>query len=447
MAGLFAQEQRRADEERRVSDLLSVVLDTWGWSTEGPAARPLDRLIRCCDSSSGARAVVGVLTRTLDSVLAGLWRHGWQPADLHRLAVRRLGTVEQQLLLDAIAAHMRGYAPGTVDPRWTAQLRDLEARVWWPEPQTHLESRASTLGWAVTVHAAVAVVDLAMRLPPLETLMPAPGDYRPDTHRRAPGKPVVEERILQRVRALLAKAESTNFEAEAETFTAGAQALMARHSIDAALLAAQAPVGTQRPGGRRIGLDNPYEGPKAMLLDAVAAANRCRLVWSKELGFATVIGFEPDLDAVDVLFTSLLVQATRAMTAAGRRTDRHGRSRTRTFRSSFLSAYAGRIGERLREVAAAQVEQAAAEAAHHATESRGVDGRSTSSRGRELVPLLAARSAEVDEAVEAMFPELTQRRVGGSYDIEGWASGRAAADLASLGRGAALPDRQTTATG
>ena len=49
----------------------------------------------------------------------------------------------------------------------------------------------------------------------------------------------------------------------------------------------------------------------------MAQANRCRVVWSKDLGLVTVIGFPADLDAVELLFTSLLVQANTAMLRAG----------------------------------------------------------------------------------------------------------------------------------
>ena len=61
----------------------------------------------------------------------------------------------------------------------------------------------------------------------------------------------------------------------------------------------------------------------------------------------TVVAHADDLDAIDMLFTSLLVQATRAMLAKGPHEDRFGRSRTRSFRQSFLVAFAGRIHERL----------------------------------------------------------------------------------------------------
>jgi hypothetical protein len=74
--------------------------------------------------------------------------------------------------------------------------------------------------------------------------------------------------------------------------------------------------------------DRRQRGPLTGLLDAVASANQCRVVWSKHLGFCTVIGHATDLDAVELLFTSLLVQATGEMTRQGSRKDPYGRSRS-----------------------------------------------------------------------------------------------------------------------
>jgi hypothetical protein len=62
-----------------------------------------------------------------------------------------------------------------------------------------------------------------------------------------------------------------------------------------------------------------------------------------------VVGFPPDLRAVEALFTSLLVQATRTMASHGARCTSSGRSRTRSFRQAFLTSFAARIGERLAE--------------------------------------------------------------------------------------------------
>src|SRR5690349_24678935 len=45
----------------------------------------------------------------------------------------------------------------------------------------------------------------------------------------------MDAKVLDRVRALLAKAESTSYEEEADAFTAKAHQLMSRYAIDAAL--------------------------------------------------------------------------------------------------------------------------------------------------------------------------------------------------------------------
>jgi hypothetical protein len=388
------------------------------------------QLVELAGLRSGRRVLVRTLTPMLEEDVTQAWLGGWQPADLHRVAGRELATADQAMLRDAVARELSTYAASTLDPRWAAQIREMGARVWWPADQTFLESRqqATGDGWEAVLTQALKVLHLLRRLPRLERLGPLPGTaVQSSMTRRPPGSPEVDERILSRVRALLAKAESTTFEAEAETFTAGAQALMARHSIDAALLAATREGREDTPQGRRIGIDNPYEAPKAMLLAAVADANRCRTVWSRAVGFTTVVGFAADLDAVETLFTSLLVQATHAMTREGSRTDRHGRSRTRAFRQSFLSAFAARIGERLSEVTHSETDKAANAAG--------------GSGGRQLVPLLAARSAAVDDAVQAMFPDLVAHPLGLGSDAEGWHSGRSAADRAAIGSGAPIEPR------
>jgi hypothetical protein len=193
---------------------------------------------------------------------------------------------------------------------------------------------------------------------------------------------------------------------------------MARHSIDAALIDAAGPGagGSRRPEpiGVRIGIDAPYESPKSVLLAVVADANRCRAVFTKAYAFSTVFGFPTDLELVDLLYTSLLVQATAAMTAEGSRTDRHGRSTTRSFRQSFLTAYANRIGERLAGATRDASAQAAAEVGDTA-----------------LLPVLAARDEAVQDSFASAFPNVTYRKMSVT-NLAGWESGLAAADRASL---------------
>jgi hypothetical protein len=375
---------------------------------------------RVADRSGAAawrRTTERLLADYLQSAVSGVWHRGWQPADLVRVVSRRLSNRHVSLTRDAMAAQMQRYTPPTIDPRWTSQLSELEARVWWRPDQNHLRAWAQTQNaeWSATVSCVLEMLDLIAGLPQLEKLTPIPGTARPAGSTPHPQGAAIDERVLSRIRALLAKAESTTFPAEAETFTAGAQALMARHSIDHALLAALDQSSSQEPTGRRIGIDSPYEVPKAMLLAAVAEANRCRTVWSRQLCFSTAIGFPADLDAVELLFTSLLVQATTAMMQAGSRSDGYGRSRTRSFRQSFLTAYASRIGQRLAEATGKQTTKAA-----------------TEHPDRNLLPVLAARNEAVDEAVAAMFPEMTHHALGSVTHTEGWFCGLSAADRAAL---------------
>jgi hypothetical protein len=352
-----------------------------------------------------------LLTRLLSDVELA-WRRGWQPAELVRLARREYTARHSRLMVDAIAGRMRRWATATVDQGWQAQLAALDARVWWEHDDHYLTAWGDrqALDRAGVITAVIEVLYLLATLPPIEVVGPVPGDARPVTG-AAPGD--LDPRMLDRVRALLAKAESTDFPEEADAFTAKAQELMARHRIDHALLVAETGERDQ-PVTRRVAVDNPYEAPKSLLLQVVAEANSCRAVWAKRFGFTTVVGFRPDLDSAELLFTSLLVQATRAMTHARPSTDAYGRNTTRSFRQSFLTAYASRIGERL-SAATDEVGQEAAGSVGSA----------------QLLPVLAARDDAVRDEFEKLFPELTHHTTT-INNRQGWASGRAAADRASL---------------
>jgi hypothetical protein len=337
------------------------------------------------------------LTAIVREAVVALVRAGWQPGELHRVVARRGDPVQAHLVNDALAAYTQAFR--TVDERWLAQIDDLGARVWWSEDGAYLREAAAR--WKVDrvalLDATLALVGTLRELPPIEMLIPPPGTAAPAAHSRT------DPRLLNRVRALLAKAEATDFPAEAETYTAKAQELIARHSIEDALAPAAADV---VPYARRIGVDHPYEGEKASLLDAVARANRCHTVWSPELGFTTVFGFDADIDAAELLYTSLLVQSHRAMARAE---PRGGKARIKAFRRSFLIAYAVRIGERLEQVTAAAIEGAT-----------------------ELLPVLATRDAQVRETMERIFPRTVKARGSRIDSREGWESGRAAADDAAL---------------
>jgi hypothetical protein len=355
--------------------------------------------------------VSGSIVAALRISVTAAWRHGWQPAELARHAGRELGGASERMLAELIMDEMRGYPAAAIDDRWAAQLAALDMGVWWESDAEYLPAQGPSL--SAVIAKALEVLHLLQHLQVLRRLCPLPGEARAGSAR---ARVDVDERVLGKIRALLAKAESTEFPDEAEALSARAQELMAKYSIDRALLAAQTG-SSEEPGGRRLMIDNPYEQPKASLLQTIAEANRCRAIWSRGIGMSTVVGFPADLDAVELLFTSLLVQANTAMLREGAKRDRNGRSRTRAFRQSFLISYAVRIGERLSE-ATEHVQQAAAAAPS----------------GRNLLPVLAARHRAVDDAVDDMFGDslVNMGSSARATDSEGWYSGRAAADLASL---------------
>lgn len=354
------------------------------------------------------------IASVLEEHVGHLWDRGWQPADVDRYGRRRLSAGEAAILAAAIVAQASGYRElgQRVAPAWMAQVGRLG-----PPSQTTAEHLLRGQSWPEVVHAAVAAAAFLVRLPVLPTLMDPPSTWNETTTLHAGAVPSA---ILEKVRALLAKAESTTFEAEAEAFTAKAQELMACHRIDQVVVDAGGSRQGQ-PRARRIGVDNPYADTRALLLSRVADANGCRAMWSKELGSADVFGFPDELDAVEELFTSLLVQATAALRREGSKVDAAGRSRTARFRRSFLVAFAVRIGDRLQETVDTTVEAVAAETS------------------MALVPLLAARQEAAVAAAEAAHPR-SRSFAPSASDGEGWFAGTAFADQADLGSGpAAVP--------
>jgi len=344
-----------------------------------------------------ARVLVAGADLALLDAADAVHTRGWGPRDVTEVVRRRLPTGRLVLAVDVLgaAAARRPRGNGATE----ADLAGLGARP--PEHETPLVEQWSSvrgLDPDDALRAATALVGLLRSLPSLPRLGE---DARP------PGG--VDARVLARVRALLAKAESTDYPEEAEALSAKAQELMGRHALEQALVAGPVDA-SPRAAARRLWLDAPYASAKSSLVHQVAGANRCRAVGLDALDMVTVVGHAADLATVELLVTSLLVQADRAMLAADRGVPR---SRTRSFRHAFLLAYATRIGERLH--AAAHEAQAHARA----------------ELGEGLLPVLAARAEVVERTVGELFPRVTRRRFSVGNGA-GWAAGRAAADAASL---------------
>lgn len=131
--------------------------------------------------------------------------------------------------------------------------------------------------------------------------------------------------ILQRVRAMLAKADSTEFEGEAEVFRAKADALMAKYTIEQWQLdqADDADRASRTPERRDVDIswywaDNYSHINKYLftLFHNVAKHCRCKVVWWNPVagGNVPVLGLPADLDYFDMLFTHLYMQLGTKLT-------------------------------------------------------------------------------------------------------------------------------------
>ncbi|WP_217129389.1 DUF2786 domain-containing protein [Streptomyces sp. AC558_RSS880] len=228
--------------------------------------------------------------------------------------------------------------------------------------------------------------------------------------------PMPEDGKLAKIRALLAKAEdSATTPEEAEVYFGKAAELMAKYGIERAMLAATDP-NADRPGDRVITVEGSYTTDRLYLLGYVADALHCTSI-KRRVGRGRtevhIFGYESDLDRVELLFTSLLLQMFNGM-----RQGRPARGESLvTYRKAWAAGFIVRIDERLREIEARAQQEAPAAAS----------GRST-----ELV--LADRKAVVEARFAAAYPNAvtptgSARRRGSGLD-----AGREAANRADLGQ-------------
>ena len=240
------------------------------------------------------------------------------------------------------------------------------------------------------------------------------------------------DRLLDRVRKLLAKAEADGVTAaEAEALTGKAAELMAKYGIDRALLAARRPE-TDRPDNRIVQLYNPWARVQAHLLCGLAAALRCQCILLPSPAGQRVhlFGYASDIERADLLYTSVLVQmwhglvAARVPVAAGA----EGAGSVRAWRRSWLLGFAAAVIGRVR---------AAEQRAEQSTAAPGEPGRAA------LV--LADRSVVIRQHVTRAYPQTRTARV--TYSGSGYGSGYAQGNRADLGSGRVTGRRARELTG
>jgi Protein of unknown function (DUF2786) len=223
------------------------------------------------------------------------------------------------------------------------------------------------------------------------------------------------DRLLDRVRKLLAKAEAEGVTAaEAQALTAKAAELMAKYGIDRALLAAKRPE-TDKPDDRVVEIYNPWARVQAHLLCGLAAALRCQciLLPARAGQRVHIFGYASDLERADVLYTSVLIQMWHGLAAAQvpARADN-----VRAWRRSWLLGFAAAVVAKVR--AAEQGAERAASAMRGGESSRAA-----------LV--LADRSLVIRQNVAHAYPSTRTARV--TYTGNGYGAGYAQGRRADIG--------------
>jgi uncharacterized protein DUF2786 len=232
---------------------------------------------------------------------------------------------------------------------------------------------------------------------------------------------------LRRIRALLAQAEHEATGApEAEAFTAKATALMAKYGVDRTMLLATDP-SANKVGDRVIRIPGPYAMGKLMLLFRISEALGVRTVRRAAPGNGQqemhLFGLASDLERVDMLYTSLLLQANRLMKADQEVNWYQYATSPKSWTRDWQEGYAAKVHQRLKDAEALAQREAPAPAAG----------------GMSTALVFVRRDKLVAEAVSAKYPRLRKssgsRRVGSGYGTGQRAGARADLGGSRLGSG------------
>lgn len=221
------------------------------------------------------------------------------------------------------------------------------------------------------------------------------------------------EGYIDKIKALLAKAESTQYEDEANACYAKALDLMVKHGIDEAMLRAN----EGRADNvivKTWAIKAPYSSAKRTLLAQIAIQGfGCQVISDGNSRAAErtlyVVGFESDLESVGVLYVALQSQMMRSLGLAIRG---KGSMNGKTFTNSFMVGYASRIGKLLTEQRKATV--------HDMTSEPGM--------GLAVID----RSAKIESHVADLWPNLRKAQATSTVRAEAYRAGQNAADNADI---------------
>ena len=241
--------------------------------------------------------------------------------------------------------------------------------------------------------------------------------------------------MADKVRKLLTQAENPGATPEeAATFTAKAQQLMTKYSIDLAMVVDAGRTDDVMVKVWRV--NGPYSAHKLDMVFAAARSNDCRAIYAR-LGDGahqvSVVGFPHDVDWVRTLSASLDLQLSIALAqASGAKPEWvHGR----TFAVGFVKGFTDEVGERLSRAR----RQAVADAVSAFAAEREPAGPRPTGTGADEGPsvalVLAAKDKRVDDEFKVHFPHVrTMQRYVRLQSWSGYQPGRDAGSRAQLAK-------------
>ena len=254
---------------------------------------------------------------------------------------------------------------------------------------------------------------------------------------------------LKKVRALLTQAENVaTTPEEAKAFSEKAQELMERYAFSQIELEALGIRERDEIVNVTFLVEAPYAKAKQDLWFRICLANNVKMVVSGDCkrvktikvpdetrpsgfrheyvrdakgklvkgGYVYLTGFRTDVEHVEMLFTSLYVQATNEVFSI----EVPSWENTKSFRNAFLYGYSHAIGSRLAKVRREVQEQEVI--------------RFQQEQGTDLLPVLRSRSEQVKEAYEKRYGGRKSGKVQFTYRAgTGYSAGGQAASRADIG--------------
>ncbi len=229
-----------------------------------------------------------------------------------------------------------------------------------------------------------------------------------------------EDKIKERIRRMLALAEDErNSPGERENALARATELIAKHQIDRALLNANQ--GREEVTFQEWTYSGTYSREKSTLLGWLAQALGMKAVhWGSRVvtDKSHIYGFPSDLEMLDMLYTSLLLQQTSGLNKAKPPRYLYG-GEVATWRRDWLRSFSNVVFHRVK--------------AAHAKAANTYDAEHTGSGNPGAVMVLAGRTDLVMAAYEAAHPDVAKKKPGAARKMrhrdaaeQGEAAGRRA---------------------